>query len=99
MRNLTPQELTEYLQYCKTSGESDGEMPDNWEPLEEEKRVELHQVVKRHMFTNMLEDFAADDMAHGRKAALIALWITAFQCGREFETMYKERRELEAMVK
>ena len=97
MRNLTPQELTDYLLYCKTSG--DREMPENWEPEEEEKKVELHQVVKRHMFTDMLEDFAADDMAHGRKAALIALWMTGFQCGREFETMWKERMELEAMIK
>ena len=98
MRDLNPKELTEYLQYCKTTGET-AEMPENWEPLEEEKRTELQQVVKRHMFTDMLGDFAADDMAHGRKAALIALWITAFQCGREFETMYKERMELEDMVK
>lgn len=96
MRDLKPEELTEYLEFCKTS---EREMPENWEPEEEEKRIEIQQIVKRHMFTDMLEDFATDDMQHGRKAALIALWVTAFQCGREFETRYQDKMILEVMVK
>lgn len=91
MRDLEAEELKEYLEFCQTS---DSQMPENWQPV----GTVVHDLVTEAHLAD-LEKFEADVKEYGMHPALVAMWLTAFQCGREFETRHQEKEQLEGMVR
>ncbi len=94
MRDLKPRELKDYLEFCKTS---EHQLPENWQ--EDGSSVEIQEIVGEHNFVDLEQALAEDMQGRTMKDALVAMWLTAFQCGREFETRHQETRELEGMVR
>lgn len=94
MRDLNPEELKEYLDFCRTS---EHELPENWQ--ETASSVEIQDIISANNFVDLEKAIAEDLEQHTMKDALVAMWLTAFQCGREFETRHQEKEQLEEMVK
>lgn len=94
MRDLNPEELKDYLAFCQTS---DAQMPENW--IHGADSTNIQEILDEHHFLDLEGELKVDLEQYSMKDALTAMWLTAFQCGREFETRHQESRELEGMLR
>lgn len=91
MRDLSIAEFLDFLEFCQTSPASE-----NWIPSTEE---EIQVAVQEHPYyigeIEMFQEYAG---TYGLEPTIIALWFTAFQFGREFESRHLEAKALDGMV-